>query len=266
MDKHAHMLLAAVLALAPVTAAAGEDWGLDLSDEEAAEAAPADEGASVEAPADEEALRSETAHEEALRSEAPAPAEPPQVAVAAEAPRFFLAAKAGGLFPQPFSELGSSFTFSLGGGWVIPALDDRLALVADGSYANPGRSEKLSDSRVPGGRWSYDLVQHDARLFLGGQYHFAALRSTWVPYAAAGLQAHLLTTEIDGTAGGEPFGTNRETSVQLGAALRGGLGLHAGPGFVQAELELGLSGLDHRVTGDTSGSSLNALLGYTLLL
>jgi hypothetical protein len=181
-------------------------------------------------------------------------------------PTALVHAQVGGLFPGLFNELSTSYSLEVGGGWVVPALDRRLAVVLDVSYTAPGLEATRTDSRV-GGSYSYQLVQHDLSTFLGGHWHFADLAAArLVPYGGLGLRLHLRRSTVEGTAGGQPLGTNEETSTGIGAAVRGGLGLRLGPGLGTIQVEGDLAPLDHRITGDRNQSSISTLVGYALVL
>lgn len=178
-------------------------------------------------------------------------------------------ARVGGLFPGLFNELSTSYSLEVGGGWIVPVpeLQRRLAAVLELGYTAPGMEATLADARVGGGSYRFELVQHDLRLFAGGHWHFADLETErWVPYAGLGLRLHMRRTVVEGSAGGEAFGTNEETGTGVGAAVRGGVGLRLGPGLGTVQIEADLAPFDHRITGDRNQSSISTLLGYMLVL
>jgi hypothetical protein len=118
-----------------------------------------------------------------------------------------------------------------------------------------------------GGSYTYELVQHDLSVFAGGHWHFADLVSAQlVPYAGLGLRVHMRRSVIHGSAGGQPLGTNEETSTGAGLAARGGLGLRLGPGLGTFQVEGDLAPIDHRITGDRNQSSISTVVGYVLVL
>lgn len=131
-------------------------------------------------------------------------------------PTALIGVRVGGFFPQVFNELSTSYLVSVGGGYVLPALDHRLAIVVDAGYTRPEREQTIEDPRLAEGSYSYTLIQHDLTFFVGGHYHFLDLRETFIPYAGLGLRVHLLKSEIDGQSGEPRFGTNEETSTQFG--------------------------------------------------
>lgn len=183
-----------------------------------------------------------------------------------DAPRFMVGARVGVALPQLFNRLDTSFDVRLGLGYILPALDHRLAVVADVTYVRPKRDGTLEDPRLTAGSYDYELTQHDLSVFVGAHYHFLELGETLVPYAALGVRVHALRSEIRGEAADQPFGLNEETSTSFGPVVRGGLGLTLGPGYLSLEVELGYTPIDHLVTGDENVGRLALTLGYTLTL
>lgn len=219
-----------------------------------AEAAPSDDVAP------EPAAEPEPALDEAPPS--PAPAEAP----AAE-PMLLVHVSGGVFLPQAFNRLDTSFIVQLGAGYVLPFLDHRLAIVIDGFYTRPERTEEISDPRLGAGSYRYTLVQNDLSLFLGVYGHFTHLtRDMFVPYAALGVRVHFLWSEIDGMSGDGTLGAHRETSTQVGGALRVGLGIRLGPGLLFAEAEGQLAPIEHLVTGSANMGDISIALGYRLVL
>ena len=197
--------------------------------------------------------------------------EPEPVAEAAPVspPVFLLSIRVGAFVPQVFNRLDASFTVSLGIGYVLPFLDYRVAIVVDGFYTRPERSETLMDPRLPApSTYRYGLVQNDISLFAGFLVHFTDLaRETFVPYAGLGARVHFLWTEIDGSSGAttNTTGFHRETSTQGGGAVRLGLGIRVGPGLIALDAELSLAPLDHLITGGANIGALGIAAGYTFV-
>jgi hypothetical protein len=186
---------------------------------------------------------------------------------AAAEPTALASVRGGVVLPQIGNELDSSYVVAIGGGYVVPAFDHRLAIVLDAAYLRPGRDDLIADPRTETGTYRYEFVQHDFRFLLGAHYHFASLEDdVLVPYAGIGLELHVLRSVVSGTSNGDSIGELEETAVDLGAAVRIGLGVALGPGFVAVETGLSLVPVDLRIAGDSNLTHLAATPGYTLVL
>ena len=83
------------------------------------------------------------------------------------------------------------------------------------------------------------------------------------PFAEAGVKLHVLHSTSSGRSDSlGRFGTNEETSLAPGLALRGGAAYRLGPGAVSAALELGYARVDQDVTGDVWFGGLGFYGGY----
>ena len=171
--------------------------------------------------------------------------------------------KVGGLVP--WSKLGLTWNVDLEVGYLLPVLDRQLAVVVDVGYAQPTHSQTVTDTRVGGGSYTDQITQRQLQLFIGPKYFIFDTNSQWLPFVAAGVKLHLLRSEIVGSANGQPFGENDETSTQVGGAVRGGLGFKLGPGHLAAELEVAYAGLHQTVTGDTDSADVSLQVGYVFL-
>jgi len=170
----------------------------------------------------------------------------------------------GGLLPQPFNRLGASVQPRLAGTYFLPVLDGRIGAGLALEYVQPSLTRTVSDPRVPGGSYTFTLVERDLRIGLGAQYHFLAPGGDLSPYAGARLRVHLLEAEVVGSAAGRPLGGQHEQGTTAGGAAFGGVLYRLGPGVLAAELELDLAGVDHLVPGDRNLSALSLLVGYGL--
>src|SRR6185503_12464619 len=56
-----------------------------------------------------------------------------------------LGAELGAIFPQPFSELGTSVSFGLELGYALPFLEQKLEVMAAAAYAPPANDFTLAD-------------------------------------------------------------------------------------------------------------------------
>ncbi|MCA9606120.1 MAG: hypothetical protein KC619_11025, partial [Myxococcales bacterium] len=181
-------------------------------------------------------------------------------------PTLLVSALVGAFIPQVFNRLDASFLVSIGVGYVLPFLDYRLAVVVDAFYSRPERSQTIDDPRLTASQYSYTLIQNNASVFIGAHYHFMSLTDDmFVPYVGLGVRMHFLPSEIDGMSNAEALGYHTEFSVKAGGALRGGLGVHLGPGMITAEVELALAPIDHLVTGDENVGDLSIAAGYRFI-
>lgn len=181
----------------------------------------------------------------------------------AREPSFSAAAKAGGFFPQPFSELGTNLVIGLEGGWLPPVACRRLHVAVALEYAQPPAEGRGSDPGV-GGSYAWSLQQRELSLAALAAYRFDFFGERVVPYAGLGPRLILLETRANGAAAGEPFGEHVETSTELGLAVQAGADWRLGPGTVVGELQVGVSDLDHVTTGDVTGGALAVRVGYRL--
>lgn len=168
----------------------------------------------------------------------------------------------------PVSKLDPHVAVRLGGGYLLPVLKQRLALVFDLGYSQHGSEETISDPRLgtSGGEYTYNLTQHDLNLYLGPQFYILDPFKRFVPYVTAGLDLHFLRSDMEGHAGEAPFGENEEQATRAGFALRAGVGWHLGPGMLTGELAFNWAPLDVQITGDGHLGRLAVLVGYTAMI
>lgn len=175
---------------------------------------------------------------------------------------FLLAPKLGVLLPYGFSSLGASYVVGVEAGWALPILAHRLAITLDGEFTAPEASGSATDPRLDasGGAYAWHLQQREVILGLSLVYRHRLGRLT--PYAGVGPRLFLLDSRVDGTAGGATLSQSRELSTKVGAGIPVGVGYRLGPGDLFCELELVISALDHRITGDSNTGALSLALGY----
>jgi len=170
--------------------------------------------------------------------------------------------RVGGVFPQPFTDLGTTLAFGLEGGWVLPYRGGLFALAVQAQYTQPPADGQGEDPRLanPGYEWS--ITQRELSFGVRGLVRGRLGR--WIPYAALGPRLYLLETRANGAAGGEPFGEQHEISTELGGQLAGGLVYPFASAGVFAEAGVAFSRLDHLTTGETSTGEIEAVLGGLL--
>ena len=189
----------------------------------------------------------------------------PRAAAAQEnAPAFspFAGLKLGGALHSVFSELGPAAQVELEGG--VTLLGGRLDVALTGAWDRAAASGDQDDGRFDAGSVSWELDQDFLMIGLVARYRFLPPAKPFNAYAGAGPRLLLLQTVVNGTAGGEDLGENRQTETRFGAVLVGGGEYVLGPGAVLLEVSLGLGCLSGLITGESSASALSVLVGYRL--
>lgn len=172
-----------------------------------------------------------------------------------------VALKFGGLFPQPFAELGTSYLVTLEGGYWF-AMKRRLGVTLELGYTAPTASGSESDARVPGGSYDWDLQQRE--LILGASVLYRLPMGKLTVYGGIGPRLFMLDSHVDGSAGGQAIKESTEQSTKFGFGVPIGAGFRLGPGDLVGELLMAFSSLDHKVTGDANTGALSFSLGYRL--
>lgn len=195
---------------------------------------------------------------------APAPADTPAPAGEKEKPKggFLAGAKVGAI--APFDGLGPFVVGTVEVGYVLPWLDRGLAGLVAVSYTAPSASGEQADPRVPGGKYTWNLTQHELVIQPTIMYRYTGLGRI-VPFVGIGPRIYLMKSVITGKAGGSEIGETDEISTQIGGGLPLGVEFKLGPGALMAELLFEVGTLDHSITGQshTGGGTLN--LGYRLM-
>jgi hypothetical protein len=207
----------------------------------------------------------------ALSLPALAESKPPSVAAAAAEPA---ATETGGAFVAGLNVGG---LISLGGlrpnaggsvdvGALLPWGGRSLGLLLSVGYAQPGTSGTVTDPRVPGGAYTWQLTQQQLTLAPTVMYRLTGLGIV-VPYVAASFKVFLLQQTVSGSADGQPISPTVERDTRYGVGGRLGAEFTLGPGGVTVEglFEWGrndttAAGLGTQLTGVT------VALGYRLIL
>jgi Outer membrane protein beta-barrel domain len=177
-----------------------------------------------------------------------------------------LGLKLGAGFSQPFGDLGTSFLTELEAGYTLPFARRALAVFVSGAYTQPGaEGSNLRDSRLPGPA-SYELTQQELMLTLGLTYRLHLPSKLVRPYASLGPRLFMMRTNVNGKAGGEPFGDNEETATEFGVFGALGAELFLGPGAALIELSMTWASIDGYILRETSAGALTLAVGYRLFL
>lgn len=167
-------------------------------------------------------------------------------------------------FGQVYDTTGLGLIGELELGWVTPYRP--IQLFFSGSYVNTTRDETVgADARLPG-ELKYELAQQQLVLTLGALYRIPLSSDLIRPYVGLGGRAYLTSTEIDGSAGGEAFGTYTEEGTNWGFYGSLGADFFVGPGSILFEVQTGYAPVDRFVLQDTSTGMLNVAIGYRIFL
>ena len=172
--------------------------------------------------------------------------------------RFMVAPKFG-LF-EPTSRLSGALFLGLEAGYVLPALDDRLAVVLEVDWVRPRASGSVADPRVVAGDGAYNLGNAEVGVLLSAIYRLEDLLPGLTPYGGLGpgLFFHRTATQAFQN-------TYVETEGRLGFQLLGGADYLIGPGAVFAEIRYHFTRVDFVATGSSNVGGFLALgLGYRL--
>lgn len=179
-----------------------------------------------------------------------------------------VAGKIGGGVGAPFNEFGGSFVGELELGYLFPLpapVGRSLGIFAAGAYSQPKTEGEVSepDPRLPGdGVLRYDVTERQAALSFGLAYRLQL--ESLCPYLAGGVRVHMLETAVSGDAGGESFGTNKETDVEIGGYVTLGVDVFLGPGAFLGEVQMPFGGVDGYILRNTNVAALNLAIGYRL--
>lgn len=190
--------------------------------------------------------------------------------VPGEAPSggLLLAGKIGGI--ASFNGLDPFIVGGLEAGWIFGALNRGLAAFLQVEYSAPPASgsvtEDFDPARVPGGAYSWELVQKQFVFQPTFMYRLTGISDTITPYAGIGPRLYLLETVVRGKADDQPIGDTFERSTKFGLGVPLGAELSLGPGGLFAEVLLQWGPLKHETTGKTHLGSGSLFLGYRLLL
>lgn len=165
-----------------------------------------------------------------------------------------------------FNTLGPSFTPELEVGVLLPFLEQSFELFIAGRWAAPTDEGEIDpDPRLPGdGIASWSVTRNELSLGFGLRYRIP-IEGALTPYVGAGLRVYLLRTEVEGSAGGQPFGKNEETGTATGFLFQLGGEYALGPGAILLELAINGAALDQTILADTNVSSFDIYAGYRFM-
>lgn len=168
-------------------------------------------------------------------------------------------AEVGGIFPQPFSELGTHVVVGVELGYRLPMWKQRLEISFGAGFSPPAHS--FTQSRAEG-EYEGELVQQELHFSLGPRLRLNPPRDSWNLTGALGPRLFLLRSHSNGSRAGKPFLEFTEDSTQIGLFVALGGEYNLGPGALCLDVDFGWSGLPHQITGDVSTGNIAATLGY----
>jgi hypothetical protein len=197
--------------------------------------------------------------------------EPVAIATAPQPPKrdrgeVILAVKAGGEVARVFSHLGGSYLVSVEVGYALPVLKHRLAITIDAAFTAPQASGSDTDARLTANGGSYDWRLDQRELMFGLTLIYRHPIGRVTPYFGVGPRLFLLESKVKGSVGGTAISESSEVSTKVGAGIPLGVGFRLGPGDLFLELQLAISAIDHRTTGDSNTGSLGLVVGYRAFL
>lgn len=172
-------------------------------------------------------------------------------------------ARVGVIAPQPFSELGSFAVAGVEAGYFLPMLERRIQVSAAFLYSRPPASGSGDDSRLSGGGYEWDLDQQMMIAELGGVFRILPPGESLVPFARVAGRVYALDTSLDGNSMDEAaFGEHTEGATEVGMVIGGGVDWALGPGSLIAQLDLGFSDMNEKLTGDSNTGAFEVTAGY----
>ena len=152
-------------------------------------------------------------------------------------------------------------------GYILPALQRRLQIGGAFLYSRPPGSGGGSDTRLSGDSYDWELDQQMVVIELAALFRIFPPGPKLMPFARAGARIYLLETQLDGASGTvAEFGMHEEAFTELGFTLGGGVEYKLGPGTLTGELGLGVSNMNHILTGDSNTGAVEVTAGYRMFL
>jgi len=185
-------------------------------------------------------------------------------APAAKPPGFLLGVSAGALVP--FNKLAASVAGTLEAGLLVRWTGQELGGSLGVTYNQPAASGGVTDPRVPGGSYQWNVRQRSLVVTPALFYRMTTLGSV-VPYGSLGPRFSFMDQSGSGTADTAALGTTVETLARVGVAGRVGAELLVGPGGLTIEALVEWAPLGSVTAGaGTSLSGVTAQVGYRLVL
>lgn len=173
----------------------------------------------------------------------------------------FAAAKVGGI--APFDGLSPFVSVGVEVGYVIPAVDHRLAIVLDVDYTQPTTTGTEMDPRVTGGSYTWKLTEQELGIMPVLVYRLTGMKPV-VPYAGIGPRVLLAKSTVQDN-GAPSIMQTHEQSTRFGVGVPVGAELPLGPGAAIGEVLFQYGTLNHVATGDANTGALSLSVGYRMM-
>jgi hypothetical protein len=147
----------------------------------------------------------------------------------AEKGEFLIGLKGGGVFPQPFSKLDTSYLLDFEIGSTLPVLQRRLTLLLDIGLTQPTADGSSSDPRLGMSGASYTWHLDQRELIAGASLVYRQPGQRWNPFVGIGPRLFFLESTVSGQAGMTPIASSNELSVKVGVGVPFGIEIRAGP-------------------------------------
>lgn len=194
-----------------------------------------------------------------------APAGSKQPGVASTDGMSLLAGISGGVL-VPFSKLSASVAATVEAGALMRWTGHEIGGTVGVSYEQPTASGGLTDPRVPGGSYTWDLGQRSLAVTPSLLYRMTSLGFI-VPYASVGPRISFMEQTGSGAAGSNALGATTETLARIGARGRVGAEFLLGFGGITVDALFEWAPLGSVSAGaGTSLMGISAQVGYRLVL
>ncbi len=175
----------------------------------------------------------------------------------------------GGIFPQPFTSLGTHVAVAFQLGYRLPFAGERLEIITGLAYSPPNNS---FDTKQPvgttfaGDTYSGEVTEKELHTSLGLKARLNDRTVPWNVNLGLGGRLFFLETVSSGKKGGQSFLEYKEQSSQFGFFAVIGGEYNLGPGALFLDVDFGYASLPHKITGDANTGNITGLIGYRLFL
>lgn len=147
-------------------------------------------------------------------------------------------------------------------GLELPPLDRSFRIFVSGQYLRPKAIGDVSDDRVPGGSFSYEVNQDELSIAFGPSFRAGMIDGPVKPEVAVGPNVFLYRSTANGSAGGSAFPESQEQYTRVGIYAAAGIGAELGPGELTAHFMFQSSAFKGVITGEANSASLSPMVGY----
>jgi hypothetical protein len=174
---------------------------------------------------------------------------------------FSVAARAGAIFPQPFSRLGASFLAGVEVAWAAPILSRRLALAADLGVSAP-EAAGSGASPIVGGNYGWHAMTRE--VVFGLLVYFRQPIRRFTLYLGVGPRLVVADTVVGGTTqSGARLVPAHDSAARVAAGVTPGFGVRTAAGqiFLEVPMCFGAT-VAERLTGAVDLGWLGVAAGW----